>query len=318
MTSKRTRSKTTLALVPRKPRVLVLGHSTAPIRDAGGEAITAWTGDVRAIAMVKNVDAVLLTGGGDVDPSLYGQDRHREVYGLSQDRDLVELEVLKRARERGIPVMGICRGAQIMNVEAGGTLHQHITDDPDVHKFHQGHDHRVQTVKGSRVATALGGVSPDDDLWVISIHHQAVDRVADGFVATAWGLDGTVEAIEAVDRWWVGVQFHPEMAAGPTTRMQKIFNRFVAEAARVAGLPAPRVSVPATVKYAPVQPLQIHARRPRPTGEPVLTRWRCFRCQVDFDLREDHVDHMHILHGVKLEDTRLLADAGRLHAKGVK
>lgn len=318
MSTRKQRSKAKASTQPsRKPKVLVLGHADEPITDAGGQAVTCYTGDTRAMDLVKHADAVLLTGGGDVDPSLYGQDRHPQNYGISEQRDLVELEVLKIAGARGIPVLGICRGAQIMNVAAGGTLYQNITDDPEVHQFHQGHDHRVRTAKGSRVGMALGGVDEADNLWVISIHHQAVATTAPGFVATAWGLDGTVEAIEAIDRWWVGVQFHPEMAAAPGNRMQQIFNRFVAEAARVAGLAAPKVKVPQTFTRRPelpaYQPAQVSTnrpRRPRLTGEPVLTRWRCFRCQIDFDLREDHLDHMDILHGVKLPGAARLVKKG--------
>lgn len=296
--------------VSRKPTILTLGSMTTPVRRAGGEVVSLAPTDEKAIAAAQHADAVILAGGGDVDPTWYAETRHARVYGVNERRDIVEMSVLDVAAERGIPVLGICRGSQVMNVWAGGTLHQHIPDIPGTHGYHQGHQHRVTALEGSRLRKAMGV----DEAWVTSIHHQAVAEVADGFVATAWGLDGTIETIEAVDRWWVGVQYHPEMAYETSKPMQGIFDALVREAAKVAGLPAPRrerpvkVKVPAKKKSTNVR-RAVDARRSggwfhddgsSPKAGPVITRFVCFRCDVEFDERDDHVDHMLYMHDVDM------------------
>jgi putative glutamine amidotransferase len=283
-----------------RPRVLVLGTAGAPIRMAGGDPALLRVADDRALEAVEhdNVHGLLLTGGGDVDPIQYGEEPHKKVYGVSPARDTVELLAVEAAEQRGIPVMGICRGAQIMNVAFGGTLHQHIPDLEGTHAFHGGgHEHRVRTAKGSRLHAAWKG----REEYVVSIHHQAVADVAPGFVATGWGLDGTIEAIESVEGWMLGVQFHPELATERAAQ-RRIFERFVTACAKAAGLPKPTVLRPA----APAKPkAKVVARYHKPAkarNDGVITRWRCFRCRdLDFDLREDYLDHMFYLHHVTFE-----------------
>lgn len=298
-----------------RPRVLVLGGvggASRPVAWAGAQPLNgdAYGGD-RSVSMIDGVDGVVLTGGGDVSPELYGQSRHARLYGTSDDRDVTEILVLEAALGRGIPVLGICRGMQIINVTFGGSLHQHIDDLETTHGFHNGGDHRVIPAEGSRLDDAFGGV----EQWVTSLHHQAVDRIAEGFVATGWALDDTVEAMEAVDAWIVGVQFHPEMRGD--TASQAIFNRFVAAVAKTAGKPIP-AQTPKTWRTSEFQPARERrtasvpapkpARNTRRTAaasrrtEDVVTRWRCFRCGCpDFDERADYLDHMILLHDVDLE-----------------
>lgn len=298
------------------PKILVLGGGGKwQLEDAGARVVTLNYTDARAVEAIEAgaVHGLLLTGGGDIDPQLYADRKHPQVYGTHPARDDAEWNALVAADAAGIPVLGICRGAQMINVTYGGTLHQHLPDVEGVHRFHQGHDHRVCAAEGSRLAAAWG----KGDLatrWVISIHHQAVDRVADGFVATGWGLDGTIEAIEAADKQWIlGVQFHPEMAHGDP-HMQRIFDRFVAAAAKHAGLSfglrrhpdRSALQHPANKGY----DVKTDAtwRQPKPRAQqrlstfesPVLTSWRCFKCEITFDDRDDHVDHMLYLHQVDL------------------
>jgi gamma-glutamyl-gamma-aminobutyrate hydrolase PuuD len=161
-------------------------------------------------AAVDRLDAVVLAGGPDVGPDRYGESPHPRTGQPRPERDTAELAVLHRALERGIPVLGVCRGAQVLNVGLGGTLVQHV---PDV-VGHPGHNPspgvfgttEVTLEAGSRVGAALGLSAS-----VRCHHHQALDRLADGLVVTGRAADGLVEAVElAGSPFVVGVQWHPE------------------------------------------------------------------------------------------------------------
>ncbi len=165
-------------------------------------------------AYLADLDAVLLTGGLDVDPAEYGEPPHPKLGVVDQDRDRFEIALAKEACTRGVPVLGICRGVQLLAVAFGGTLHQHVPDDvPGAMRHDQEHvrvdaaSHEVTVVSGTRLHAILGTTR----LRVNSFHHQAVARVPDGFVATASTSDGVVEAMEDPLRGFVvGVQWHPE------------------------------------------------------------------------------------------------------------
>lgn len=279
----------------RRPRILVLGHVNAPIIKAGGKPVCVGATDERAIELVEqgDIDGLLLTGGGDVNPELYGQTRRQEVYGVNDDRDVVDTWTLDIAVERGIPVMGICRGHQIINVAMGGTLHQHIPALPTTRIEHGGgREHLVAAAPGSRLAEAFEGLPRA----VVSIHHQAVDQLADGFVTTGWAGDGTIEAIESVEGWVLGVQFHPEMAHDWPSQ-QRIFDGFIAAAAKHAGLSVPThraALAPAGQAPRPAKP------KPGHRFGPVITQWRCSH-GIRFDTQADYYDHMEFIHGVNLD-----------------
>jgi len=163
-----------------------------------------------ARAVVARLDALVISGGADVDPSRYGANAHERTAGWRPDRDAWELALLDAADEAGLPMLGICRGMQLMAVHAGGSLDQH-TPDLVGHEQHSpgGPDFGTTTVTtspDSRVATLVGG-----SVEVPCHHHQSV-REAPGFRRTAEAADGTLEAMEAEgDRFCVGVQWHPEM-----------------------------------------------------------------------------------------------------------
>ncbi|HEY4419696.1 MAG TPA: gamma-glutamyl-gamma-aminobutyrate hydrolase family protein [Pseudonocardia sp.] len=168
---------------------------------------------VEAAAAVDRVDALVLSGGPDIDPQRYGADRHPRTGDARAERDAAEIAMLQRALERGIPVLGVCRGLQMLNVALGGTLVQHLPDAVG----HNGHNPTpgvfgtttVELVPGGRVATAVGTA-----VAVQCHHHQALDRLADGLVVTGRAGDGTVEAVELDGRpFAVGVQWHPEQDA---------------------------------------------------------------------------------------------------------
>jgi putative glutamine amidotransferase len=190
----------------------------AAVRQAGGDPIR-WMPDVARVGTdLGDVDGVILSGGEDIDPVLYGARLHAETQPASRARDDYEIALARAAYDRGLPTLAICRGLQVANVAFGGSLHQHV---PDVYGTSVAHspqvdgatfrgligEHRVAIVAGSRLAAIAG-----DSLVTGSRHHQAVDRVADALRIVARSPDGVVEALEApgATAFWLAVQWHPE------------------------------------------------------------------------------------------------------------
>ena len=180
--------------------------------------IPPFTDPARAADVLVAASGLLLTGGEDVDPRRYGAEPHAATQPPNPARDETELELLRVARERRIPVLAICRGIQIVNVAFGGTLVQDLPSErPSAIVHDQPHDeahprsdrcHAVALSSGSLVAGAAGATA----LEVNSYHHQAVDRLGAGLQATGHAPDGVVEACEGTERgWWLlAVQWHPE------------------------------------------------------------------------------------------------------------
>ncbi len=160
--------------------------------------------------LLDSLDGLVLTGGYDLDPASYGQQPHPTTDEPRTDRDAFEFALLRGALDRGLPVLGICRGAQVLNAAFGGTLHQHL---PDVlgHNGHRAGDAvftklPVRTVPGTRLAELVG-----ESAEASCYHHQAIDKVGDGLVVSAWDADGVVEGLELPgDGFMVAVQWHPE------------------------------------------------------------------------------------------------------------
>ncbi|MUL80412.1 MULTISPECIES: gamma-glutamyl-gamma-aminobutyrate hydrolase family protein [unclassified Mycolicibacterium] len=164
--------------------------------------------------VLDRVDGLVITGGPDVDPARYGQGQHPATNDPAGERDAWEFVLLEAALQRGIPVLGVCRGAQVLNAALGGTLHQHL---PDVigHTHHQKGNavfgtSAVHTVSGTRLADLIGETS-DAQCY----HHQAIDRIGDGLVVSARDTDGVIEAVERDpalpgENFVIGVQWHPE------------------------------------------------------------------------------------------------------------
>lgn len=168
-----------------------------------------------AARLLDGLDGLVITGGRDVNPEAYGQARHTKTDEPAGARDAFEFALVRGALSRGLPVLGICRGAQVLNVALGGTLHQHL---PDVigHTRHQAGNavfttSGVRTVPGTRLAALIGDGS-DAQCY----HHQAIDRLGEGLVVSAQDVaDGVIEAVELdpvahPDRFVVAVQWHPE------------------------------------------------------------------------------------------------------------
>jgi putative glutamine amidotransferase len=166
--------------------------------------------DAVAERVLDGVDGLVITGGKDVDPTVYGQEPHPETDEPRRDRDAWEFALVGAAIRRRLPVLGICRGAQVINVALGGTLHQHL---PDVvgHTNHQLGDavfgtSTVHTVPGTRLATLIGA-NTDAQCY----HHQAIDKLGDGLIVSAQDADGVIEAVEIPgENFVLAVQWHPE------------------------------------------------------------------------------------------------------------
>jgi putative glutamine amidotransferase len=168
----------------------------------------------RATGVLDLVAGLVLTGGEDVDPSLYGQDPHPELGTVNCARDATELALLASARERRLPTFAICRGVQLLNVAFGGTLVQDLPSQRDEAHAHELDDLRAARVHTVRIepASQLASVVGDHSIRVNSVHHQAIDRLGTGLRPNAWAEDGVIEGVEGDDaEWWMlGVQWHPE------------------------------------------------------------------------------------------------------------
>jgi putative glutamine amidotransferase len=178
------------------------------------------------------LDALVLAGGADIDPASYGAERHPKTVNTRPERDRAEIALARGALERDLPVLGICRGMQLLNVALGGTLIQHLPDDFG-HTDHRrslgsfdNADHDVRLAAGSLAARAAGETRHATK----SHHHQGVSTLGDGLVASGWSvLDDLVEAIELPGRRFVlGVQWHPEV--DPRSRVVRSFVRAAARA----------------------------------------------------------------------------------------
>ena len=179
----------------------------------------------QAVQDALTCDGLLLPGGGDMDPKFYGQARIPACGEPNLLRDAAEPLLLRAFLAADKPVLGICRGIQVMNAVLGGNLYQDIK--PFEHLPHNDHWAKVHTVTVRR-GTLLSRILGQDTVLVNSQHHQAVDRVAPGFTLAALSEDGIVEAIEKPDaRFCLGVQWHPEWLSDADPAMQSLFDAFV-------------------------------------------------------------------------------------------
>jgi putative glutamine amidotransferase len=206
------------------------------LRAAGARtAIISPSESGAAEEILEPFDGLMLVGGGDVDPSRYGQEPSENIYGVEPDRDALEIDVLHAADELGIPTLCICRGMQIMNVAFGGTLLQHLPEVPGTQEHgtpvaDERTLHEVRSDERSHLRATTGV----EVISCSSHHHQAPDRIGEGLLATGWTADGIVEAIERErddqdERpyeagWMLGVQWHPEDTAASDPAQQSLFD----------------------------------------------------------------------------------------------
>lgn len=185
--------------------------------------------DLDAAAILSRLDALVLSGGGDIEPTRYGGRTHEEVYNLFPERDHAEMAIAQWALQQRLPTLAICRGLQIVNVACGGSLHVHV---PDVYGDSVAHrvaprnsvDHVHNIEADSRLAAVLG----QREVIARSWHHQSVDRIGEGFRVVATAPDGCIEAIEHPDRpELTAVQWHPELSAASSQPQQNLFDNLV-------------------------------------------------------------------------------------------
>ncbi len=223
-------SKPIIGVTP-SPTRDALAHGTFPryamgaayveaVLAAGGVPVVLPPQERNVGALMGVIDGLLLSGGADVEPRRYGVERvHETTYGLSPERDGFELALVAAASAREMPVLGICRGIQVLNVALGGTLIQDIASEYDAPvrvKHRQQEDGVAADEPGHRVTvapeTALSRLFAGGEVGVNSFHHQAIDRLAEDLVAAAHAADGIIEAVELPGRSFVlGVQWHPEL-----------------------------------------------------------------------------------------------------------
>jgi putative glutamine amidotransferase len=187
--------------------------------------------EAEAGEQLRRFDGLLLTGGGDLDPALYGQEARPEVNHVNPARDEFEIPLVRAAIGRSLPTLCICRGVQVLNVALGGTLHQHISDREDLvaHRNEDGSDgvlHEVRAQPGSRVMKAMGV----ERARTFSHHHQALDALGANLIPVAWADDGLLEGVELDDGWVLGLQWHAEATAAADPTQQAFFDALVREA----------------------------------------------------------------------------------------
>ena len=177
------------------------------------------------------VDAVVLIGGGDINPAEFGSTGHETIYNLSAERDAMELALMRALLVRPKPVLAICRGMQILNTVLGGTLHVHLPDVVGESVLHRAPprdpiSHGIQVAADSELAKVIG-----EQVHTASWHHQAIQQLGKGLKAVAWAPDGVIEAVELEGRQDVlAVQWHPEITAAGDDGQQQMFDWLIKQA----------------------------------------------------------------------------------------
>jgi putative glutamine amidotransferase len=205
------------------------GQYVDAVRRAGGIPLLLPPGEQRWHECFASLHGLLLTGGGDLDPQHYGGCNHETIYMVDRERDAGELALARLAVEVGLPTLGICRGAQVINVALGGTLFEHLPDAVGNAVLHRAPPrepvhHPIVVQPDSRLAAIFQQL----ELTCVSWHHQGLRDVAAGLTVTAHAPDGAIEAIEMrTHSWLVGVQWHPELSAAEEPAQQRLFDALV-------------------------------------------------------------------------------------------
>jgi putative glutamine amidotransferase len=217
-------------------------YVSAVIRAGGLPFVLPVLDPEEASSVLVCLDGILFSGGGDVDPARYAGTSSPTAQGIEPERDAYEIALARAAVDAGLPMLGICRGCQVLNVALGGTLVQHLPDVTD--QQHCAKEqwaeavHTIRVLPDSRLRTVVGL----DVVGVNSLHHQAIDAAGGGLHAVAWAEDGTIEAVEGLGLNRVlAVQWHPELLLADSSHAS-LFDWLVEEAGRPAS--APEIAVP--------------------------------------------------------------------------
>ena len=182
-----------------------------------------------AAEIMHGLDGLILSGGGDIHPSLYDGLHHETLYNMDHVRDAAEFELAKYIIKNKIPCLAICRGAQMINVVQGGNLHEHLVDHFGEKVLHRqpprtSVTHRVHVESNSKLSTIVGSKTISVSSW----HHQSIKQLGKDLKVVATAEDGVIEAIEMQSHpWLLGVQWHPEHTAVNDPIQQQIFNAFI-------------------------------------------------------------------------------------------
>jgi putative glutamine amidotransferase len=228
----------TIATYPE--RAYVNGAYLQAVQQAGGVPVplAPQLGAESLAELMMRIDGLLLTGGGDVDPARFSEAPHATTVGVSEARDRLEIDLTRWAVAERVPLLAICRGAQVLNVALGGSLYQDVPSDPGSPLDHGQTarqdsarslpSHRVKVQDGSRLAGILGAL----EVEVNSFHHQAIKRIGQGLKDVAWAPDTIIEGVELDDRtrFVIGVQWHPEEMVADDPAARGLFAALVAQA----------------------------------------------------------------------------------------
>lgn len=231
------------------PAITLNAQYVAAIQEPGGCAVLLTPAhDEQAVReLLACCHGLLLTGGEDVDPVRYGAAPHPELGAVNEARDAMEIAAVRTALERRLPILGICRGMQLLNVALGGTLVQDLASErpsPLAHEQEAPTDrgwHVARVREGSKLRRIVGA----GEIFTNSFHHQAIDRIADALEPSAWAEDGVIEAAEGRSGGWLyAVQWHPERTVAPAgaaeTPDHRLLGAFVTAARDFAGAAARR------------------------------------------------------------------------------
>lgn len=220
-------------IMPNYPRAYVNHDYVRSVLEAGGlpYLIPVNTEEGTAEEYLSHVDGLILTGGQDVDPHRYGEEPRQKIGEVFPDRDAFDLNLLEKALALKLPILGICRGFQIINVSFGGKLLQDLSySEKELFKHMQGHTsdlatHLIDVKAGTRFAQLLG-----EEIMINSFHHQTVIEPGEGLTVAATAKDGTIEAVEDSKRNIMATQWHPEMMSANSPEMMGLFKDLIQRA----------------------------------------------------------------------------------------
>lgn len=214
---------------------------TMAVQRAGGIPVILPLHITDIDALLDKLDGVLFSGGGDIDPAIFNQDSHEATDGIDPERDTFEIALMRAAFERDVPILAICRGIQVMNVERGGDLIQDIPSQTPSEKVHAqravgaGEHDIFQTAVVAEGENPLVNAVGTGEVAINSFHHQALGRVPDSLEILARGDDDIIEAVYAPDASFaLGTQWHPERLAAQHAEQQALFDAFVTAAKEYA------------------------------------------------------------------------------------